>query len=251
MQLTHNYYYFKSAISAESCQKIINLGLDKLATDKARGKNTEAYTLGNQEKSSKPNSAPQGKLSRQELKKIGVNDTYIRDSNVTWLNDQWLYDLFHPYVEEANTKAGWNWQWDTSESFQFTVYNPDGFYSWHRDGMSDHFGKYKRYLYGITEKCPSKSDQIPNGYAVEDKFVGKVRKISMTVNLNLPGEYDGGNLLFDFGPHTDGEQFYECEEIRPQGSIIIFPSFLPHCVSPITRGTRYSLVLWTLGAPWK
>ena len=53
--------------------------------------------------------------------------------------------------------------------------------------------------------------------------------------------------MFDFGQHTEGEQFYECKEIRPQGSIIIFPSFTYHCVTPITKGTRYSLVLWTLG----
>jgi PKHD-type hydroxylase len=83
-------------------------------------------------------------------------------------------------------------------------------------------------------------------------MIGKVRKISMTVNLNVPGEYEGGNLKFDYGMHTEKDRrFHECEEIRPQGSIIVFPSFLDHCVTPILSGTRYSLVLWSLGAPWK
>ena len=42
-----------------------------------------------------------------------------------------------------------------------------------------------------------------------------------------------------------------CEEIRPKGSIIVFPSFLYHQVTPITKGTRYSLVMWVLGRPWQ
>jgi PKHD-type hydroxylase len=82
-------------------------------------------------------------------------------------------------------------------------------------------------------------------------MVGKVRKISMTCNLNVPGDYDGGNLKFDFGHHTDGSQYHECEEIRPQGSIVVFPSFVDHTVTPITRGTRYSMVLWCLGKPFR
>jgi len=251
MQLTHNYYYFKSAINSETCEKIISLGLDRIRKDEESGKNTEAYTFGHKEKGSNPGAMPQGEYSKKQLKEAGISDTYIRDSKVAWLTDSWLYDLFQPYIKEANEQAGWRWEYDYHESFQFTCYEPGGFYSWHRDGMSDHYGKYKRFLYGITEKPLGKDNRIPNGYAIEDNWIGKVRKLSMTVNLNLPGDYDGGNLLFDFGPHNDGEQFHECEEVRPQGSIIIFPSFIPHCVSPVTRGRRYSLVLWTLGDPWK
>jgi hypothetical protein len=40
-------------------------------------------------------------------------------------------------------------------------------------------------------------------------------------------------------------------EILPKGSIIVFPSFLWHRVKPVTRGVRYSLVLWHLGYPFK
>ena len=82
-------------------------------------------------------------------------------------------------------------------------------------------------------------------------MIGKVRKLSMTINLNKPGEYDGGNLKFDYGPHASGKRFHEVEEIRPRGSIIVFPSFTYHQVTPVTRGTRYSLVLWSLGQPFK
>ena len=41
-----------------------------------------------------------------------------------------------------------------------------------------------------------------------------------------------------------------CEEIKPQGSMIVFPSFLHHCVAPVTSGTRYSLVIWCCGKPY-
>ena len=36
-----------------------------------------------------------------------------------------------------------------------------------------------------------------------------------------------------------------------KGSIIVFPSFIEHRVKPVTKGTRYSLVMWNLGYPFK
>jgi PKHD-type hydroxylase len=43
----------------------------------------------------------------------------------------------------------------------------------------------------------------------------------------------------------------QAKEISPKGSIIVFPSFLWHRVKPVMQGTRYSLVLWNLGYPFK
>ena len=71
----------------------------------------------------------------------------------------------------------------------------------------------------------------------------------MTVNLTDPTTYDGGDLMFDFGSNDEGK--ITVNEAREQGSVIIFPSFLYHCISPVTRGIRYSLVNWTLGRPFK
>lgn len=251
MQLTNYYYYFKNALSPEVCQKIIDHGLETIKREKELGNNTSAYTFGDNQKDAMPDAAPQGELTKQQLKAQGVEKAYVRDSEVAWLNDQWLYDLFFPYIGSANKMAGWNWQFDYAESFQFTVYNPSGFYSWHKDGASDSLGAYKRYIPGVTPVELKPDGRLPEKYVTDNRFVGKVRKISMTCNLNVPDSYDGGNLKFDFGHHSEGERFHECEEVRPQGSIIIFPSFLDHCVTPITRGTRYSLVLWVLGDPWK
>lgn len=247
MQLKYSYWYFKEAISSDDCKKIVDLGLSSLERDKSLGIDTRAVTFGNKEKHSLPDATPQGEKSKQELLKEGVKETYVRDSEVTWLNDQWIYDMLFPYIDYANKNAGWHWQWDWAESLQFTVYRPSGFYSWHKDGPSDHFGSYKRHLPGISSN-PGKG---PSNLVVQNNFVGKIRKISMTLNLNQPGDYEGGNLKFDYGHHSDNERFYECTEIRPQGSIIVFPSFIDHCVTPITSGTRYSLVMWALGEPFK
>ena len=75
-------------------------------------------------------------------------------------------------------------------------------------------------------------------------------KLSVTINLSGDENYEGGNLKFDFGPNTQGERFIECTEIRPKGSIIVFPSFTYHQVTPVTKGTRYSLVMWICGKPF-
>lgn len=253
MQLENSYYYFQGAIPPETCRKIIDYGLKTIENEKVKGNTTDAYTFGNNHKQANPDAPAQGEKARSE---IGTAKTYIRDSEVAWLNDQWLYDLVHPLVHDANRSAGWLFDWDWSESFQFTVYHgreqDGGFYGWHMDGISDHTGIYRRYIQGVTPEKITPEGRMPNGYVTDNNMVGKVRKLSVTINLNAPGEYEGGNLKFDFGHHReDGQRFHECEEIRPQGSVIVFPSFLPHCVTPVTKGTRYSLVLWNLGKPFR
>jgi len=198
--------------------------------------------------------SPINEMSLSDIRKndLDKEDFYVRDSEICWLDDKWLYDIIMPKVFEANKLAGWNWKIDQSENFQFTKYTNSGFYGWHMDGESDHFGKYKRFIYGVS-KMPCDSDgNLPPGYVTNDAYVGKVRKISLTINLAPQTEYDGGDLKFDYGRHADidGETMSDING-RKQGSIVLFPSFLPHCVTPVTRGTRYSLVLWVLGDPWE
>jgi len=254
MQVQNSYYWFKSALTPEQCQKIVSMGKKQLDDIKKRGGTTEATTFGNNHKQAMKDAIPQSDKTVEEIKaEIGEDknvesERYVRDSEVCWFNDGWLYDLIHPFLRTANKQAGWKFEWDFSESFQFTKYTPGGFYGWHADGNSCHFGKYKRYIPGVSPTTPEGG--IPRGYTENPNMVGKVRKLSMTINLNEPGEYDGGNLKFDFGPHAAGKRFHECVEIRPQGSIIVFPSFTYHQVTPVTRGTRYSLVLWSLGQPF-
>tara|TARA_R100001509_G_scaffold67216_1_gene37346 strand:+ start:131 stop:910 length:780 start_codon:yes stop_codon:yes gene_type:complete len=258
MQVHNTYYYFKGALSPEQCQKIIDMGTNKINDIKKSGGTAEATTHGNNHKQAYKDAGkgvmPQDDKTLDDIKKEVGEKTdlekvrYVRDSEVSWFDDRWLYDLLHPYLRTANDKAGWKYEWDYSESVQFTKYNKGGFYGWHADGNSCHFGKYKRHIPGVSQL--DENGNIKRGYTDNPNFVNKVRKLSMTVNLNKPEDYDGGNLKFDFGPHAAGKRFHEVEEIRPQGSIIVFPSYVYHQVTPVTRGTRYSLVMWTLGRPF-
>ena len=259
MQVRNTYYWFEKALSPENCQKIIDMGEKQLQEVKKSGGSTEATTFGDNHKQAFEKEGreviPQKDETVEDIKKrVGEDKNieqtrYVRDSEVAWFNDDWLYDLIHPFIHRANKDAGWKYNWDYSESFQFTKYNPGGFYGWHADGNSCHFGRYKRFIPGVSPTL--KDGKPPRGYTSNPNVVNKVRKLSMTLNLNKPGEYDGGNLKFDFGPHAGGKRFHECTEIRPQGSLIVFPSFVYHQVTPVTRGTRYSLVLWSLGEPFK
>ncbi len=243
--ITENtYYYFKSIISSENCQKIINLGKSEIEKMKQNGLDTAGTTFGDNHKQANPDLQP---LNDKTFEEIENKNTFVRDSQVAWLNDQWLYDLILPYINQANIEAGWKYDLDWYETFQFTIYNPGGFYGWHSDGASCHLSKYRRHIPGVSET--KNNNKVLSNHTVYDKFVGKIRKLSMTLNLNVPGEYEGGNLKFDLGPHTKNNRYHECEEIRPQGSLIVFPSYFYHQVTPITRGTRYSLVLWCLGNP--
>ena len=69
-----------------------------------------------------------------------------------------------------------------------------------------------------------------------------VRKISMTLLLNDPSEFEGGDLEIK----APGK-FAELK----QGHAIIFASFLNHRVNPVRRGLRQSLVVWFGGKPFR
>jgi PKHD-type hydroxylase len=85
---------------------------------------------------------------------------------------------------------------------QFTKYGVGQFYGWHSDAFA----------------TPYKMDM--------GEWSGKIRKLSVTINLSDPKDYKGGNLRFDFGPHAQKKRFHTCTEIRPRGSIIVFPSHM-------------------------
>ena len=69
------------------------------------------------------------------------------------------------------------------------------------------------------------------------------RKLSFVVQLSDPTDYAGGELRLE---HVGGP---DRRQIRRQGSIIVFPSWVPHSVTPLMRGERWSLVAWLSGPP--
>ncbi len=145
----------------------------------------------------------------------------LRDSNISWIDDWWLKKEILPYVQRANEKAGWNFKLTTSESAQFTIYDNKQHYWWHTD----------------ARQYPYHDNDWPN----------LIRKLSVTVSLSHPKEYEGGYLQFA-ATRDWGDTFkLQCTEILPRGSICVFPSYTWHRVSPVTKGRRLSLVQWNLG----
>ena len=87
-------------------------------------------------------------------------------------------------------------------------------------------------------------------YKKRKYYKNQQRKLSMTVCLSDENDFTGGDFEFDFRNMRSSNKKI-CKEIKQQGSIIVFPSFVWHKVHPVLSGTRYSLVMWSVGDPWK
>jgi len=199
------YYYFKEVIPKHICNDIVKYALTK---------NSQKGIIGDSQK------------ENIQSKKYKLNLQKIRNSNIVWLREPWLYSLIMPFVHEANKHAGWNFDIDFSEDCQFTIYNKDQFYDWHVDSY------VQKDVYATQEK---------------------VRKLSVTLSLSPSSNYKGGELEFAFPNENANEKpkTILCKEIREQGSLVVFPSFVRHRVKPIKKGKRYSLVVWNKGYPFR
>ena len=212
MNLQNYYYYFQSALTPRFCDELIKYGISQQEQLALTGGQTTKINEGK----------PLNDKDIVDLKKK-------RDSNIVWLNDRWIYKEIQPYIHQANQLAGWNFDWDFSESCQFTKYKLNQFYDWHCDSWGAPYADKDN----------------------KDSF-GKIRKLSVTCSLSDPKDYKGGELEFDFkNMDPDKPTIKKCAEIAPRGSIVVFPSHVWHRVKPVTKGTRYSLVIWNLGYPFR
>lgn len=265
MILKYSYFYFVSALPPQLCDAIIEFGLEKMIDAKQKyGENAIAATTGDwthkQSEKLTDSAEPANDLTVEELSKTHETseNLYVRDSHVSWINERWMYEAIWPFIHKANRDAGWNFDWDYTEDLQFTKYAPGQFYGWHADTGIDTYEKFDPNIHEYVKDkdgnpvMNSKGSLIPirGHYSDIPEMIGKIRKLSVTVSLSDPADYDGGNLKFDLGPHRS-DRYHTCEEIRPRGSIIVFPSHIHHQVTPVTRGTRYSLVAWSLGKPFR
>ena len=225
MNLQNYYYQFPAVLTPKFVDDIVAYG---------KQHTPEMAVTGGANKDNEENLDKKGNLKKSIVKDIQKK----RKSDIVWMNDKWIYKEIHPYIHEANEKAGWNFDWDWSESCQFTKYGVGQYYGWHCDSW---------------EK-PYSRPPLADGTRPIDH--GKIRKLSVTISLSHPDEYVGGNLEFDFRNQVDWDRnkkaaIHSCDGIRPRGSIIVFPSFVWHRVAPVTKGTRYSLVIWNLGYPFR
>lgn len=279
MILKDYYWFFQSALDDAACDKIIARGHDRLKEiEKAQGKKATVAQVGGRQSvynhggvnNDKP--LPQQGKTKEQLRDEGVDieNTYARDSYVAFFSEVWIYELLHPYLNEANAHSGWNFVLNHSEQTQFTRYEAGGeggegqFYGWHMDGQWEPYKMFdtnnkQHWVEAVLKDKNNKPIMsetgspifVDNTWTTHSDWVGKVRKLSMTVQLTDPDEYKGGDFEIDRGPHYGISRYYKVSEIAQRGSIIVFPSFVPHQVTPVTEGVRESLVMWSIGPRWK
>ncbi len=136
----------------------------------------------------------------------------IRVTRTGWLEsieeNKWIYDRVQQIAMMINAMA---YRFDLtgfSERIQYSVYHASegGHYDWH----------------------------------VDQGLLGTRRKLSLTLQLTDPSQYQGGDLQFLAGNLTETAP-------RERGMLIAFPSYGVHRVAPVTSGTRKSLVIWITG----
>ena len=110
------------------------------------------------------------------------------------------------------------------------VYPDGGHYNWHFD---------------MSGRVYTEADEVA------PEFHGLLRKISFSTMLNGGDEYEGGDLEIELGLPSDTVRIERPNPGRERGTMVAFPSFLPHRVTPVTDGVRYSLVGWSCGKPWR
>jgi len=148
-----------------------------------------------------------------------------RSSMVKWIPQtdewDWLYKRMMNLSKEANNEL-WKFDLKTAlESIQYTEYyaSENGHYDWHQDiGPGD---------------LPSK------------------RKVSITIQLSESEEYEGGELMICTGSNGTGQLDNNMICQRGKGVAVLFPSYMMHRVSPVTKGVRKSLVLWVGGSHYR
>ena len=154
----------------------------------------------------------------QKATTFGQSDDSVRSSNVKSIPKtaewEWLYQRLMNYAVEANREL---WDFDlisAIELIQYTEYyaSEGGHYDWHQD---------------IGPGIPSQ------------------RKVSITVQLSEDNEYEGGDLEIWQG----GKVVQSCQ--RGAGVVVVFPSYMMHRVTKVTKGTRRSFVLWVGGQHYK
>ena len=144
------------------------------------------------------------------------SDIKFRQSDVAFRTVEWVNALMFGYIHKANY---YNFGYELSkidyEELQMTRYKKGDYYKKHID-----FG-YDRNQRAHT------------------------RKLSSTLQLSDSDEYEGGDVILHIGGFVQHESIVKVP--RSKGTLIVFDSRLPHEVTPITSGDRYSVVKWVSG----
>ncbi len=153
-----------------------------------------------------------GELSDENSIDLTIRDSKIKFINSDNIENRWIFERFTSVVNNANERF-FKFNLNRIESLQYTVYNEGQFYQ----------------------------DHIDLGYRNPNNAI---RKLSFTMQLTDPSEYEGGELLIKHGSQPEAAR-------KERGVITFFPSYIMHEVTPVTKGTRKSIVGWVTGPRWK
>ena len=171
-----------------------------------------------------------------------VLDKDIRKSKNTWIpTTHWITGWLWHYVEMANRN---NFLYDLSfiesESMQYARYGVGEYYHWHSDTSIP--VQYKPQIQISANDSTTDDNYLRERAAIKNELV---RKISFSLQLSDPDDYEGGNIQFI----DESNKNYIAP--RQKGSLIIFDSRTKHRVCKVRSGVRKSIVGWVVGPRWK
>ena len=149
-------------------------------------------------------------------RKEGNYDTKMRITTISWIPFKAMPDMYRIIERSMQQVNGNHFGYEgvtLTEPAQFTEYPKGGFYDWHMDAE------------------------------VNCQYEPPVRKISMTILLSNPSEFEGGDLEFMAEGNKPPQLL--------QGQAIFFCSLIRHRVIKVKKGIRRSLVMWFGGPPFK
>ena len=171
-------------------------------------------------------------------------DKNKRNSENAWINtNHWIAGFLWHYVNKANRE---NFLYDLTnidgENLQYTKYSEGQFYNWHNDAGINNYYKPQYVANSGNSNDDSDNLQVTDFLKTSCELV---RKLSFTLQLSDPDEYEGGNVqLID-----DSGKSYIAP--RQRGTIILFDSRTQHRVIKVKKGVRKSIVGWVLGPRWR
>ncbi len=151
-------------------------------------------------------------LDSKEIHSNNYSENRICDlAKIDPIPNVWLTNLLMYIANSSNADYGFDLTFP--REITLTRYKIGGHYDWHHD--------------------------------IDWRWFPCQRKLSISIQLTDSSEYDGGDLEFKDITVSDSEI------LREKGTVIVFPSYLVHKVTPVTRGERKSLVSWIEGPAWR
>ena len=207
------YWFWQCTIPSFVCDEIVNSCKDQDTDDMIYGSIDESH--------------------KSKHSNIRYN---IRSSKVIFLEDAWINAMLFGYLQAAN-----------AVNFNYVLSNID-----------KEMAQFTKYSGGNGLGKPSDNFYGPHqDFCMDKTNPAHLRKLSCTVQLSDGVDYVGGDLILNLPAYgQDGSQRLSMDSrtenerfvmSRDKGSLVIFDSRIVHEITPITSGTRYSLVKWASG----